>query len=218
MNLKKVLGTRGSPLALAQSRAFAEALGRAHPDLEIEFKTITTTGDRIQNRFLSEVGGKGLFVKEIEDALLAGEIDLAVHSLKDMPAVLPEGLEIACYPERRDPRDVLVSRSWGGWKGLPEGATVGTTSLRRRLQLQALRPDLRFEMLRGNIDTRLRRLAEGDFDAIVLAKAGILRLGLDPEGATELSLLPAPGQGTLAIETRSGDSELRLPIETPERP
>ncbi|MFO1462457.1 MAG: hydroxymethylbilane synthase [bacterium] len=203
------LGTRGSPLALAQSQAFADSLMRARPGLKLELRTITTSGDRIQNRFLSEVGGKGLFVKEIEDALLAGEVDLAVHSLKDMPAVLPEGLEIGCYPERRDPHDVLIARAGGDWRGLPEGARVGTTSLRRRLQLKALRPDLRFEMLRGNIDTRLRRLREGAFDAIVLAKAGMQRLGLDLEGAVELPILPAPGQGTLAIEIRGADASLR---------
>jgi len=209
VKFKKVLGTRGSPLALAQSQAFADALKASQPGLEIDFKTITTSGDRIQNRFLSEVGGKGLFVKEIEDALLAGEIDLAVHSLKDMPAVLPEGLEIGCYPERRDPRDVLIPRKKGDWKDLQEGAKVGTSSLRRRLQLKALRPDLQFEILRGNIDTRVRRLREGDFQAIVLAKAGMLRLGLDLQDAVELPILPAPGQGTLAIEMRSGDPDLR---------
>lgn len=203
------LGTRGSPLALAQSRRFAEELQAAHPGLQIDFQTITTSGDRIQNRFLAEVGGKGLFVKEIEDALSSGGIDLAVHSLKDMPALLPEGLEIACYPKRKNPRDVLIAREGLDWPALPQGAKVGTSSLRRRLQLRRLRPDLNFELLRGNIDTRLRKLQEGGYDAIVLARAGMERLGLDATGAVELPIVPAPGQGTLAIEIRSRDAELR---------
>ncbi len=204
-----ILGTRGSPLALAQSRRFAEELKAAHPGLEVDFQTITTSGDRIQNRFLAEVGGKGLFVKEIEDALGTGDIDLAVHSLKDMPAVLPEGLEIACYPRRKSPRDVMIAREGSDWPALPPGAKVGTSSLRRRLQLGRLRPDLNFELLRGNIDTRLRKLESGDYDAIVLARAGMERLGLDVARAVDLPIVPAPGQGTLAIEIRSADRELR---------
>ena len=204
-----ILGTRGSPLALAQSGLFAAGLQGLHSGLEIETRTITTSGDRIQGRFLSEVGGKGLFVKEIEDALLAGEIDLAVHSLKDMPAVLPEGLEIGCFPKRRSPADVLITTAGLTWQGIPSGARVGTSSLRRRLQIQRLRPDLRFEMLRGNIDTRIRRLEEGAFDAIVLAQAGMERLGLSLAKAVPLPIVPAPGQGTLAIEIRTGDSKLR---------
>lgn len=206
---KLILGTRGSPLALAQSKRFAEELQAAHPGLEIAFQTITTSGDRIQNRFLAEVGGKGLFVKEIEDALQAGEIDLAVHSLKDMPAVLPEGLEIGCFPRRKSPRDVLITLEGVSWKELSQGAKIGTSSLRRRLQLQRLRADLGFEMLRGNIDTRIRKLEAGDYDAIVLAKAGMERLGVDLSRAVEIPIVPAPGQGTLAIEIRSADTELR---------
>jgi len=208
------MGTRGSPLALAQSGLFADELRAAHPGLEIEVKRITTSGDRIQNRFLSEVGGKGLFVKEIEDALMAGEIDFAVHSLKDMPAVLPEGLEIGCYPERRSPRDVLISRDGQSYQSLPSEARIGTSSLRRRLQLAHLRRDFRFEMLRGNIDTRIRRLEEGIFDAIVLARAGMERLGLDLKNAVEIPILPAPGQGTLAIEVRSDDAALKHRLAT----
>jgi len=203
------MGTRGSPLASAQSGLFADALRAVHPGLEIEVKKITTSGDKIQNRFLSEVGGKGLFVKEIEDALLGDEIDFAVHSLKDMPAVLPEGLEIGCYPERRNPRDVLISLGGLSYQDLPVKARIGTSSLRRRLQLARLRSDFRFELLRGNIDTRMRRLDEGTFDAIVLARAGLERLGLDVKNAVEIPILPAPGQGTLAIEIRSADAALK---------
>ena len=214
MNRNLTLGTRGSPLALAQSGLFAAELKALHPGLEIETKTITTSGDRIQNRFLSEVGGKGLFVKEIEDALVAGEIDLSVHSLKDMPAVLPEGLEIGCFPRRRSPADVLITTAGLTWQGLSEGARIGTSSLRRRLQLQRLRPDLRFEMLRGNIDTRIRRLEEGGFDGIVLAQAGMERLGLGLAKAVPLPIVPAPGQGTLAIEIRAADSKL-IPLLAP---
>lgn len=209
MRSKLILGTRGSPLAMAQSQRFADEFMAACSGLHVELKTITTTGDRIQNRFLSEVGGKGLFVKEIEEALQAKEIDFAVHSLKDMPAELPEGLEIACYPKRKNPRDVLVTVNGLDWQDLPLGARIGTSSLRRRLQMSALRDDLQFEMLRGNIDTRLRKLKEGAYDAIVLAKAGMERLGLSLEGAVELPIVAAPGQGTLAIEIRSDDQDLR---------
>ncbi|HCU24057.1 MAG TPA: hydroxymethylbilane synthase [Deltaproteobacteria bacterium] len=210
MKLRKLLmGTRASPLALAQSRAFAEALQAQHPGLKVELKKITTSGDRIQNRFLAEVGGKGLFVKEIEEQLLEKKIDFAVHSLKDMPAQLPEALALGCLPERLDFEDVLVTRDGRGLAELGENARLGTSSLRRRLQLQTLRPDLRFAMLRGNIDSRLKRLEQGEFDGIVLAKAGMRRLGLELSRAKILPIVPAPGQGTLAVEIREQDSELR---------
>lgn len=206
------VGTRGSALALAQSKAWAQAWQQVHSGLEVEFQTIVTSGDRIQDRFLSEVGGKGLFVKEIESALLAGEIDLAVHSMKDLPAQSPEGLEILCIPERAAPWDVLISQSDQGLDELPEGARIGTSSLRRRTQLKMKRPDLSFALLRGNIDTRMKKLSAGEFDAIVLAQAGMERLGMDLSRARKLPLIPAPGQGTLAIQGRSEDDELKAAL------
>jgi hydroxymethylbilane synthase len=193
---------------LAQSRLFAEELTKRHPQLRVELKAITTSGDRFQDRLLSELGGKGLFVKEIEEALLAGQVDFAVHSLKDVPAQLPQGLSLGCFPERKDPEDLMVLREGSTLRDLSQGARVGTSSLRRRLQIQRLRPDLRFEMLRGNIDSRLRRLRAGDFDAVVLARAGLQRLGVTAESAFPLPIVPAPGQGTLAVEVRSDDAEL----------
>ena len=207
MNSPKELfvGTRGSPLALKQTEQFVQALCQCNPGLNVHTLIITTSGDRIQDRFLSSVGGKGLFVKEIEEDLLCEEIDFAVHSLKDLPAVLPKGLEVVCYPQRRSPWDVLITPSGQGLDDLTDQATIGTTSLRRRSQLRVLRGDLKFTMLRGNIDTRLRKLSEGDFDAIILAQAGMERLGLDQKNAVELPIIPAPGQGTLAIEARRGD-------------
>lgn len=203
------VGTRGSALALAQSKAWVHAWQQVHSGLEVEFQTIVTSGDRIQDRFLSEVGGKGLFVKEIESALLDGEIDLAVHSMKDLPAHNPEGLEILCIPERAAPWDVLIGRTGQSLEELPEGARIGTSSLRRRTQLKIKRPDLNFALLRGNIDTRLKKLAAGEFDGIILAQAGMERLGLDTRDARKLPLIPAPGQGTLAIQGRTEDGELK---------
>jgi hydroxymethylbilane synthase len=203
-----VYATRKSALALAQSRALVAELGRAHPELDIAELTVTTTGDKIQDRSLTEIGGKGLFVKEIEEALLAREADIAVHSLKDVPGELAAGLCIGCVPKREDPRDVLVSRSGQKLVELPEGAKVGTTSLRRQLQLRALRPDLVLVPLRGNVDTRIRKCRDGEVDAIVLARAGLVRLGRAEEATEvlepELSL-PAVGQGALAVELRAGD-------------
>jgi hydroxymethylbilane synthase len=161
---------------------------------------------------LATVGGKGLFVKEIEEALLAGQVDVAVHSLKDLPGALAPGLDLAAFPERDDPRDVLVSPGGGALEGLPPKARVGTSSLRRKVQLLSRRPDVVAEPIRGNVDTRLRKLAEGLYDAVVLAAAGLRRLGLDPPGAVVLGpdeMLPAPGQGTLAVETRADDAATR---------
>ena len=208
------IGTRRSKLALAQSGMMQRAIGRALnvPEAEIETAVplveIVTTGDRIQDRRLLEVGGKALFTKEIEEALLAGRIDIAIHSMKDVPAEQPQGLCIAAIPEREDARDAFISRDFDSFDALPFGARLGTASLRRQAQALALRPDLKVEMLRGNIDTRLRRAAEGDFDAILLAVSGMTRLGVTEHIREKLSLdafLPAPGQGALAIQTRAED-------------
>lgn len=204
------LATRGSALALAQSRWVAAELMRLHPGMAVDLRTVRTTGDRVQGAPLHQVGGKGLFTKEIEEALLADEADLAVHSLKDLPGELPEGLTVGAFTASEDPRDVLVARAGFTLDRLPEGARVGTSSLRRIAQLRAHRPDLAFGPLRGNIDTRLRKLVDEEWDAIVLAGAGLTRLGL-AERITEWLptsiCLPAAGQGMLAIETRAEDAQ-----------
>jgi hydroxymethylbilane synthase len=201
--------TRRSALALTQCRSFvADLAAHARASFVPRELLVVTTGDRVLDRPLSEVGGKGLFVKEIEEALLDGRADFAVHSMKDMPAELPPGLAIACIPRREDPRDVLVAPRYGALAALPEGARVGTSSLRRAIALRAHRPDLRIEPLRGNVDTRLRRVDAGEFDAVVLARAGLARLGLAGRATEVLSpdvCLPAVGQGALGIECRSGD-------------
>lgn len=210
------IGTRRSKLALAQSGMMQRAIGRALgvPENEIVHAVplveIVTTGDRIQDRRLLEVGGKSLFTKEIEEALLEGRVDVAVHSMKDVPAEQPEGLAIAAIPEREDPRDGFISENYTSLADLPMGAKIGTASLRRQAQLLALRPDLQIEMLRGNVDTRLRRLKEADFDAILLACSGLNRLGFSEVITERLDLthfLPAPGQGALALQTRAGDTD-----------
>ncbi|MBM3472287.1 MAG: hydroxymethylbilane synthase [Armatimonadetes bacterium] len=206
------IGTRGSALALAQSGWIAGELSRLHPGLTVEFVTITTKGDRILDRALSQVGGKGLFVTEIENALLAGEIDLAVHSLKDVPTEQPPGLILAAFPPREDPRDVLVSRNDRRLADLPPGAVIATSSLRRTAQLRHARPDLQFTPIRGNVDTRIRKMRLGQADAVVLAAAGLIRLGrtewiaehLDPDVC-----LPAAGQGILCLEARADDGATR---------
>ncbi len=211
MNRVLVAATRKSQLALAQSRRFLADLSRA-TGVSTEELHVTTTGDRIQDRPLSEIGGKGLFIKEIEEALLDGRAHLAVHSLKDVPAELAPGLVIACIPEREDPRDVFVSGSGVSFDALPRGARVGTSSLRRMTMLRAARPDLDYVPIRGNVDTRLRRVAEGAVDAIVLAHAGLRRLGLEARVTEVLDptkCLPAIGQGALAIECREDDAETR---------
>ncbi|MBK8481402.1 MAG: hydroxymethylbilane synthase [Proteobacteria bacterium] len=202
-----VIGTRGSALALWQARHIADRLRALRPGLEVRLQVIKTQGDKLLDVPLAQVGGKGLFVKELEDALLRREVDLAVHSIKDVPATLPAGLELTAIPTREDPRDAIVSRH-GGLAALPEGARVGTASLRRRCQLLAARPDLTIALLRGNVDTRLRRLDEGAFDAIVLAAAGLKRLGFGARIAECLDppWLPAIGQGALGIETRCDDA------------
>lgn len=203
-----VYATRRSKLALAQSRALVATLAARAPGVTLDEEQIVTTGDRIQDRPLSEVGGKGLFVKEIEEALLDGRASFAVHSIKDVPAELPEGLALVCVPPRVDARDVLVAPRHGTLAELPHGATLGTSSLRRAVALTAKRPDLRVVPLRGNVDTRLRKVDEGECDAIVLARAGLLRLDL-AERATEILepevSLPAVGQGALGVEARRDD-------------
>ena len=201
------IGARGSPLSLAQTGLVAEALTRANPGLVTEIIAIKTTGDKMRNISLAAIGGKGLFVKEIEEALLAGEIDLAVHSAKDLPSELPPGLAIGAVPARADFRDVIITKAPGGLAALPIKARVGTSGLRRQAQLLAARPDLVIEPIRGNVATRLRKL-KAEFDATILAAAGLDRLGLNPAGAEPLAteiMLPSAGQGTLALEIRSGD-------------
>lgn len=209
------IGTRRSKLALTQSgmmqRAIGRAMGVADADLAeaVPLVEILTTGDRVQDRRLLEIGGKALFTKEIEEALLEGRVDVAVHSMKDVPAEQPRGLCIAAVPEREDPRDAFVSTDFASFDSLPVGARLGTASLRRQAQALALRPDLKIEMLRGNVDTRLRKLAEGEFEAILLAVSGLNRLGFEDVIRERLSLdafLPAPGQGALALQTREGES------------
>jgi hydroxymethylbilane synthase len=191
-------------------------------DVDVEELHITTTGDRIVDRALSEVGGKGLFIKEIEEALLDGRADIAVHSLKDVPAELAPSLMLACIPRREDARDVLITRTGCSFAELPAGSKVGTSSLRRIVQLQGARPDLQFQPLRGNVDTRLKRCQEGVVDAIVLAHAGLRRLGMAAHVTQVLEpdlLLPAVGQGALAIECRAEDQsvrELLLPLQDQE--
>jgi len=208
MNLR--IGTRASRLALAQSEWVKKAVQTRHPEVRVELIRITTKGDKILDAPLSKVGGKGLFVKEIEEALLRKEVDLAVHSMKDVPAELEKGLKISVYPKREDPRDAFVSKQFSTVRELPQGALVGTSSLRRSAQLLHMRPDLHMVPLRGNVDTRLRKLDSGDLQAIVLAAAGLNRLGLAHRITALLppdSVLPAIGQGVLGLEMREGDQE-----------
>ncbi|MCS0504045.1 hydroxymethylbilane synthase [Ancylobacter mangrovi] len=207
------LGTRGSILALWQAEAVRDALLKAHgwePEA-IEIVTIRTTGDALTDRALSEAGGKGLFIKEIEEALLDRRIDLAVHSAKDMETRLPDGLHIVGYLPRGEVRDCLVSRDGGGLDDLPQGAKVGTASLRRAAQLRRLRPDLEIGLMRGNVQTRLGKLERGEFDATLLALTGLERLGIADKASAILGtddFLPAVGQGAIAIESRFGDIEV----------
>ena len=202
------IATRRSPLARWQAGHVADLLRAREPALEIGMHEVVTRGDRIQDRPLAQVGGKGLFVKEIEEALLDGRAQLAVHSMKDLPAELAPGLTVGAVPEREDPRDALVAPRHGSLAALPRGARVGTASLRRAAQLRALRPDLRIEVVRGNVETRLRKASE-ELDAVVLAHAGLLRLGL-ADRITYLfppeEMLPAVAQGALALEARADDA------------
>lgn len=210
------IGTRGSPLALAQAHETRDRLAAAHPDLAqdgaIEIIVISTTGDMLLDRTLADAGGKGLFTKEIEEALLDGRIDLAVHSMKDVPTALPSGLEIAALLPREDPRDAFLSRDGAKLADLPPGAVVGTAGLRRQAQILELRPDLQVIPLRGNVQTRLRKLADGEVDAMLLALAGLRRLGL-ADRATEIfapeTMLPAVAQGAIGVEIRVDDAATR---------
>ena len=210
--LSVVLGTRGSKLAVHQSEWVQAQLHALAPHVTVTLRRIQTSGDRILDVPLAQIGGKGLFVKEIEEALLSGEIDLAVHSMKDVPTELPDGLEILCVPPREEPRDALISRDGKLFLDLPVGAKIGTSSLRRQSQLLHARPDLTIAMLRGNLDTRLKKLHEGQFDAIVLAAAGLRRLAWAHEITEYLApqiSLPAIGQGALGIEGRKDDAFIR---------
>ena len=212
------IGTRGSALALAQAHETRARLCAAHGLHEDQFEIIvvSTSGDRIQDRPLSEVGGKGLFSKEIEDLLLSGAIDLAVHSSKDMATILPEGLVLAAFLPREDPRDAFIGREVKRLIDLPQGATIGSSSLRRQAQIKHLRPDLKVVMFRGNVQTRLNKLAEGKVDGTLLALAGLKRLGLEhvvTEILNETEFLPAPGQGAICIEIRESDSALQSLIK-----
>lgn len=209
---KIIVGSRRSKLALTQTNWVIDQLKKLDPHFDFEVKEIVTKGDKILDVTLSKVGGKGLFVKEIEQAMLDKEIDMAVHSMKDMPAVLPEGLTIGCIPFREDHRDALISRDHIKLKDLNPGAIIGTSSLRRSAQILAQRPDLEIKWIRGNVDTRLAKLQEEEYDAIILAAAGLSRLGWTSEVVTEFIdadvCIPAVGQGALSIECREDDKEL----------
>ncbi len=208
---KKIrLGTRGSQLALWQANFIKESLEKLY-NVEIEIVKIKTKGDKILDVALAKVGGKGLFVKELEDALLDGKIDFAVHSMKDVPVELPSGLHIAAITKREDPRDVFISKKYNSLTDLPDGALVGTSSLRRQCQILALRPDLKVEVLRGNVETRIRKMKEGVYDAVILAYAGVKRLNLleyVKEIIPETISLPAIGQGALGVECRVDNKEV----------
>ncbi|OGQ05396.1 MAG: hydroxymethylbilane synthase [Deltaproteobacteria bacterium RIFCSPLOWO2_01_44_7] len=206
------LGTRNSPLALAQTQLVVSALKAKFPVIEIETITIQTSGDRFQGERIADAGGKALFVKEIEEALLKNEIDFAVHSLKDLPGFLPDDLTLCCYPKREDPRDCFLSKKFSSFEELPKAAKVGTTSPRRKAQLLKLRPDLKIEPIRGNVETRLKKLETENFDAIILAAAGLRRLGRENVVTQYFEpdvLIPAVGQGVLGIEIRKVDERLK---------
>jgi hydroxymethylbilane synthase len=206
------LGTRGSALALVQANWVKARLEERHPGLTVELVIIKTSGDKLKDVPLAQVGGKGLFIKEIEEALFAGQVDLAVHSLKDMPAVVPDGLVIAAVPPREDWRDAFISNSYTTLAEIPAGGRVGTGSLRRRVQLLHVRPDLEVVPIRGNVDTRLRKMAEQGLDALILAAAGLSRLGLTHVSRsflTDKEMLPAISQGALGLEVRTGDTRAR---------
>ena len=210
MKEKLRIGTRGSPLAVIQAETVGARLQAAHPGLEIEYVIVRTSGDRIQDRPLADVGGKGLFTKEIEQSLYADEIDLAVHSMKDVETLLPDGLAIVAMLPREDPRDMLLTVNGATLATLADGARVGTSSVRRQAQLLARRPDLKIVPFRGNVETRLRKLADGEADATLLAAAGLKRLDRADVGGQMLDpdeLLPSAGQGAIGIEVRESDTE-----------
>jgi hydroxymethylbilane synthase len=209
------IGTRGSALALTQSTWVADSIRGRHPDCEVELVTIRTKGDIMQDVSLVQIGGKGLFIKEIEEALLRGDVDVAVHSMKDVPTELPDELEIAVTPLREDPRDVLVSSGNRKLEEMPRGARIGTCSLRRGFQLRNRMPDLEIVALRGNLDTRIRKIETEGLDGVIVAAAGIRRMGWVAKVSQFIPaevMLPAVGQGVLGIETRRGDSRVREAI------
>ncbi len=205
------IGTRASLLAVTQSTWVKNQIEKQYPQTTVELIKITTKGDKILDVPLAKIGGKGLFVKELEDALLEGLVDMAVHSMKDVPSGLPEGLEVAIIPERENPQDAFISIKYDSLDDIAKGGTIGTSSLRRKAQLKSLRPDLTILDLRGNLDTRLRKLEEGQYDAIILAAAGLNRLGMSDKITTlftDKQMLPAVGQGSLGIELRTIDTDL----------
>jgi hydroxymethylbilane synthase len=206
------IGTRGSGLALRQTEIIADDIRRSSPDLHIEIVPIRTQGDKMQNISLVKIGGKGVFVKEIEEALLRGDIDCAVHSMKDVPTEIPDGLEIGIIPEREDARDVLLSRNDMKLESLPKGARIGTGSLRRSMQLLNLLPDCRIVPIRGNLDTRIKKLSAEELDGLILAAAGIRRMGWSARIRQYIPvevMVPAAGQGAIGIETREGDDDVK---------
>ena len=212
MTLPKTLriATRKSPLALWQAEFVRDSLIEHYPDLQVELVKMVTQGDKILDTPLAKIGGKGLFVKELEQGMLRDEVDIAVHSMKDVPVELPEGLHLSVICEREDPRDAFVSNNFASFESLPQGARVGTSSLRRQTQLKAIRPDLEILDLRGNVNTRLKKLDDGQYDAIILAAAGLIRLGFDErikQAIDSTVSLPAIGQGAVGIECRSDDKD-----------
>ena len=215
------IGTRGSALALAQATLVQNQIQDHHPQITVELEIIKTTGDKIQDVPLAKIGGKGLFTKEIEMAILAGEVDLGVHSMKDVPTEVPDGLVIGITTIREDPRDAFISRKYQSLRDIPPGGRIGTGSLRRKAQLLHLRPDLEIVPLRGNVDTRLRKLVEENLDAVILAAAGLRRLGRAAEITAiipETEMLPAIGQGALGLEYRQDDAETRNLLEFLDHP
>lgn len=212
MRKRLLIGTRGSQLALVQTEQVVEMMREVEPDMKYEIVPIHTKGDKLHDLGSTAVEGKSLFTKEIEEALLRSEVDIAIHSMKDLTTDLPKGLVIAAVPKRVDARDVLVTRNGTRFKELQSGSRIGTSSSRRRAQLLAARRDLEIVDMRGNVDTRLRKLEQGDYDGIILAAAGLLRLGLDKKVTEYLStdlMLPAVGQGSIAIQARENDQETR---------
>jgi hydroxymethylbilane synthase len=205
------IGTRGSPLALAQTEIVRRLLQAAHGDLAFEAVAIRTSGERLLDRSLADAGGKGLFTKEIDEALLAGRIELAVHSAKDVPTLLAPGIRLAAFPPREDARDVLVSTKAGSLESLPAGAIVGTTSIRREALVKRLRPDLSIKLMRGNVETRLKKVEAQEFDAAILALAGLKRLGLESQARSPLdpaTFPPSVGQGAITVAIREGDERM----------
>jgi len=206
------IGTRGSKLALWQANFVKQSLQKIFPELLVYLKIIKTSGDNFQDRSLSSIGGKGLFVKEIEEAMLNGQVDIAVHSMKDVPVTIPRGLEIPTFLSREDPRDVLLSNGKVEFENLARSSVLGTGSLRRQVQIKKLRDDLELKPIRGNVDTRIKKLVSGQYDALVLASAGIKRLGLKGEITQYFSttdIIPSPGQGIIGIECRENDIEIK---------